>query len=124
MATVNFPSGSVNGNNSSTVDLAISDLTGVAAIEFVFNDQQNGYVGYKELSATGTPIGSTGMSWTGVADSTWANASNWIGGVPGVSGATNGSATNTDTAMFNQAASFSPTTIDAGRNVMNITFDI
>ncbi len=56
--------------------------------------------------------------WLGGADSTWANAANWVNGVPG---ATTGT-TNTDTALFNQSASTSPLTIDAGRNLQNIQF--
>ena len=58
--------------------------------------------------------------WTGGNSTTnWADANNWSGAVPGATSGT----TNTDTATFNQAVSFQPTTIDAGRNVQNITFD-
>ena len=59
-------------------------------------------------------------AWTGEAGTTnWADSGNWSAAVPG---ATSGSA-NTDTALFNQATSFSPLTIDLGRNVQNIAFD-
>ena len=58
-------------------------------------------------------------AWIGATDANWATPSNWFGPVPG---ATTGT-TNTDTATFNQNAPNSPLTIDAGRNIKNITFD-
>ena len=57
--------------------------------------------------------------WTGTSSTTWADNGNWSGPVPGATTVT----TNTDTAIFNQNAPHSPLTIDAGRNVKNITFD-
>ena len=57
--------------------------------------------------------------WTGASSTSWAATGNWSGAVPG---ATTGT-TNTNTAMFNQNAANSPTVIDAGRNLENITFD-
>ena len=58
-------------------------------------------------------------SWTGTSSTNWADSGNWSGAVPGATAGT----TNTDTALFNQNAPNSPLTIDAGRNVQNITFD-
>ena len=62
--------------------------------------------------------GPTGI-WTGAIDANWGTPGNWLGPVPG---ATTGT-TNTDTATFNQNAPHSPLTVDAGRNLKNITFD-
>ncbi len=119
LATVAFPAGSTNGDNSSSVDLATTGLTGVAAIKFVFNNQQNGYVGFKELSVAGSAAGATSSIWTGAVDTTWANSGNWTGGVPG---ATTGT-TNTDSAVFNSYNATNPVpVVDAGRNLQNIGF--
>ena len=74
-------------------------------------------IGFRIASMTpiiGSPVG----EWIGTTDSTWATATNWFG----VPGATTGT-TNTDTATFNLTAPNSPLTIDAGRNIKNITFD-
>ena len=74
-------------------------------------------LGFRVASMTpiiGSPVG----EWIGTTDSTWATATNWFG----VPGATTGT-TNTDTATFNLTAPNSPLTIDAGRNIKNITFD-
>lgn len=57
--------------------------------------------------------------WTGTASTTWNVIGNWSGNLPG---ATTGTA-NTDTATFNRSVTNSPLTIDAGRNLMNVTFD-
>ena len=81
-------------------------------------DSGTGNASNFQLSGAGSSV-PTGSVWTGTADTTWANSGNWSGNVPGSTTGT----TNTDTALFNQAATNSPTTIDAGRNVMNITFD-
>ncbi len=51
-------------------------------------------------------------------DSDWANTLNWVGGTP--PGATTGT-TNTDTATFT-TSSIVAVTVDAGRNLQNITF--
>jgi autotransporter-associated beta strand protein len=56
---------------------------------------------------------------TGTNSARWADSGNWSRPVPGAIGGT----TNTDTAVFNQNAPYSPLTIDAGRNLQNITFD-
>ena len=78
---------------------------------------------------SGAPFSDTGFQfvassinaagWTGASDTNWANSANWGGAIPGATSGT----TNTGTATFNQSAAHSPTTIDAGRNLMNITFD-
>jgi fibronectin-binding autotransporter adhesin len=57
--------------------------------------------------------------WTGDADTGWATPNNWSGPVPGATAGT----TNGDMAIFNRSAPHSPLTIDAGRNLENITFD-
>jgi autotransporter-associated beta strand protein len=63
-----------------------------------------------------TPAVST---WTGTTSTNWSDIGNWSGAV---SGATIGT-TNAATALFTQNAPNSPLTIDAGRNLQNITFD-
>ncbi len=85
----------------------------------VYDTTGNGGTGMEgNLAATVLPTPTS--YWTGLAgDSTWATAGNWNGAVPGSTTGT----TNADVALFNQAASFSPLTIDAGRYVLNITFD-
>lgn len=78
--------------------------------------ESNG-IGFRVASMSaviGSPVG----EWFGITDSNWATASNWFG----EPGATTGT-TNTDTATFNLNAPNSPLTIDAGRNLKNITFD-
>jgi probable HAF family extracellular repeat protein/autotransporter-associated beta strand protein len=57
--------------------------------------------------------------WTGAGSSSWADGGNWTGPAPGN---TNGT-TIIDVALFNESSPNSPLTIDAGRNVQNITFD-
>ncbi len=58
-------------------------------------------------------------SWIGISSKNWADSGNWSSAIPGATAGT----TNTDTALFNQNAPNSPLTIDAGRNIQNITFD-
>ena len=58
-------------------------------------------------------------SWTGSNNTDWADSGNWSSAIPGAVMDTS----NTDTAIFSQNAPNSPLTIDAGRNVKNITFD-
>ena len=82
----------------------------------VYDTTGNGGTGIEgNLAATIEPA--PGSYWTGGAgDSTWATAGNWSGPVPGSTTGT----TNTDTALFNQTVTTSPTIIDmGGRNVMN-----
>ena len=76
------------------------------------------FVGLGEVRFQAAPAAS---NWTGGASTNnWADAGNWSGAVPGATSGT----TNTDSALFNQPVSaFSPTAIDAGRNLQNIIFD-
>ncbi len=89
-----------------------------AAMSFSAIFKQN-VANFQNFEISGAAAAPSGSVWTGLSDTTWANPGNWTGAVPGSTTGT----TNTDTALFNQAATNSPTTIDAGRNVMNITFD-
>jgi streptogramin lyase len=57
--------------------------------------------------------------WTGVSSTSWSDSGNWSGPVPGAIIDT----TNTDTAIFDRNSPNSPLTVDAGRNIQNITFD-
>jgi autotransporter-associated beta strand protein len=75
-----------------------------------------GFEGAGCIYVTAVPVTSR---WTGTSSTSWADTGNWSGGVPG---ALSGTA-NTDTAVFNQNAPNSPLTVDAGRNIQNITFD-
>ena len=80
----------------------------------------NGIVANFQIAAV-TPPGSL-PTWTGAISTSWSNSSNWTGGVPGVAGATNSTATNTDTAQFNANPANSVPIVDAGRNLQNIFF--
>ncbi len=60
-------------------------------------------------------------TWTGNADDNFANPANWSTGT--VPGATSGTA-NTDTAFFSQTFTNEPDTIDANRNLQDITFNM
>ena len=96
-------------------------FTNPVTAEFIkFNITSNygdSFVGLSEVRFEAAPPPS---NWTGGAStSNWADAGNWSGSVPGATSGT----TNTNTALFNQSVSFSPLTIDAGRNLQNITFD-
>ncbi len=87
---VNHTSG---GQNSTHTALAAESgylATGVAAIQFHFDSQENGWVGYREFVALGTaesvsdPLtwtGGTGSSWITGADSNWKQT---VGGGPAV----------------------------------------
>ena len=68
---------------------------------------------------TAIAISVSGSYWTGANSTNWADSGNWSGNVPGATAGT----TNIDTATFDRNASKSPLTIDAGRNVQNLTFD-
>ncbi len=77
-----------------------------------------GYVSNFQLTIAATSGSSV---WTGTAGtSAWADAGNWQNSL--VPGSTSGT-TNADTATFSLNTTTSPLTIDAGRNVKNITFD-
>ncbi len=104
-----------------SIDGQVTTITGAATAFFGiaesgFGGQPNGIVQSVTLSGVAT----SGNAWTGLAnDSAWPNPGNWSLTVPGATSGT----TNTDTALFNATVSSTPTSIDAGRNVMNITFD-
>jgi autotransporter-associated beta strand protein len=68
---------------------------------------------------TAIAISVSGSYWIGANSPNWADSGNWSGAVPGAASGT----TNIDTATFDRNASTSPLTIDAGRNVQNLTFD-
>jgi len=66
-------------------------------------------------------IVSPAPTWNSVAaDTNWANAANWVGGL--IPGSTSGT-TNTDLAAFSSGSNILNPMPDAGRNVQNITFD-
>lgn len=58
-------------------------------------------------------------TWTGATDGNWSVDTNWSGTAPGSTTVTN----NADTATFNADPSNKAITIDANRNIRNITFD-
>ncbi|MFH1496714.1 MAG: hypothetical protein ABII82_02700, partial [Verrucomicrobiota bacterium] len=58
-------------------------------------------------------------SWTGGTDGNWSDDSNWVTAAPGSTSVTN----NADTATFNTDPGNKVITIDANRNIGNITFD-
>lgn len=53
-ADIDFNAGGY-GNNAAAVQLDVTGLTGVTALQFQFPNQQNDYVGYAELAAVGSP---------------------------------------------------------------------
>jgi fibronectin-binding autotransporter adhesin len=82
LATVAYNPGNTNSEH---VDLATSLLSGVSAIRFVFNGQQNGYVGYRELAVAGSPTPPPTVStWNGGSATTdnWSDPANWGGSAP------------------------------------------
>jgi hypothetical protein len=60
-------------------------------------------------------------TWVGGTNGNWSNTANWLSG-SNAPGATTGT-TNADTAIFDSASSNTLITIDADRNVKNLTFD-
>jgi autotransporter-associated beta strand protein len=86
-----------------------------AAQPAIIGDTISARIGVDDITALPPPP----MVWTGATSTSWNVAGNWSGGIPG---ATTGT-TNANTATFNRSATNSPTTIDAGRNLENITFD-
>ena len=119
-----------NGTVTDTADFAAIDNYAGANL---FTDANTAFAGFLGSSTSLSGVGlvsnftlskavSAGSSvWTGgAADSNWANSSNWLNDT--VPGAVTGT-TNTDTATFSLAVTSSPTSIDANRNVKNITFD-
>ncbi len=112
--------------------ISATGLTGDVAEILVYNtvltNAQENAVGYYLQSKYGLgsayAFSAAGTAWTGSVSTVWANAGNWNGTVPGVAGATDATATNTGTALFNANAVTNPTpVVDAGRNLQNITFD-
>lgn len=57
--------------------------------------------------------------WTGATNGNWNVDSNWVTAAPGATTGVN----NADTATFDTAPANTSITIDAGRNIRNITFD-
>jgi autotransporter-associated beta strand protein len=76
-------------------------------------------VGRGPLGIAVVPDVTVESSWTGTNSTNWAISGNWSGAIPGATAGT----TNGDTAAFKQNSPNSPQTIDAGRNLQNITFD-
>ncbi len=134
IVTMQYPGPNAGGNSK------WSNFNGTAFLGFEFQNpagqEQYGWARIT-MTSTGTmytivdyAFGSPGQAivtgqtalphWIGVTDTNWATSTNWSTGV--VPGAITGTV-NTDTALFNQNAPHSPLTIDAGRNLQNITFD-
>jgi autotransporter-associated beta strand protein len=86
-----------------------------AMLPAIIGDTISARIGVDDIVAQPPPP----MVWTGATSTSWNVAGNWSGGIPG---ATAGTA-NVNTATFNRIATNSPTTIDANRNLENITFD-
>ena len=86
-----------------------------AALPAVSGDAISARIGVDDITALPPPP----MVWTGASSTSWNAAGNWTVGVPG---ATTGT-TNANTATFNRSATNSPLTIDANRNLENLTFD-
>ncbi len=71
------PAGTPSNTFVSLTDLGIGPIQ---ALQFTFNSQENGYAGYREISAIGSAVGST---WVGATDSDWGTGGNWnAAGVP------------------------------------------
>lgn len=107
----------VNTSVSLATELtAVADFRLLSAAQpAVVGDLISAQIGVDDITALPPPP----VVWTGATSTSWNVAGNWTGTVPG---ATTGT-TNTNTATFNRSATNSPTTIDAGRNIENITFD-
>ena len=86
-----------------------------AAAPAVIGDTIDAQIGVDNITA----VAVSPSAWTGESSTSWADSGNWSGAVPGGTNTT----TNADTALFNRNAARSPLTIDAGRNVQNVTFD-
>ena len=61
------------------------------------------------------------QTWSGTTSGDWATVGNWVG--LAAPGATSGT-TNGDTATFNTSPTNKTVTIDIGRNLKNLTFDL
>src|SRR5579862_8005041 len=96
LGSIAYNVGTVNSTWVQLNNLGLGSVN-VAAIQFVFPAQQNGYVGYTELSVLGTQA-TTVSTWTGTTSSDWGVGTNWqsgnipntfdtdIFGTPGVTG--------------------------------------
>ena len=102
----NFHGFLYDGSTYATI-LGASGLTGIDGNTVIGVDSDGSFIA--------TPLG----NWIGSNSSAWSDNGNWGGAIPG---ATTGT-TNPDTATFDQNAPNSPLTIDAGRNISDITFD-
>ena len=120
IADFNLNAASMTAVNSPTDSLSV-ELTKVAELRFLSSTAhpslviRSAQIGIDEIIALPPPP----SVWTGAVSTNWVDAGNWTGAVPGAITGT----TNTSTATFNQSAARSPSTIDAGRNIQNITFD-
>jgi autotransporter-associated beta strand protein len=100
----------------STVLANVEDFRLLSAAQpAIIGDFVDGQIGIDNITALPAPP----VVWTGASSTSWADAGNWTGSVPG----SIGSATNTDTATFNQNAARSPLAIDSGRNLKAIIYD-
>jgi autotransporter-associated beta strand protein len=97
---------------------AVKDFRLLSAVQPAFiGDSISARIGVDDIIALPPPP--MAMVWTGASSTSFNVVGNWSGGVPG---ATTGT-TNAGTATFNRSATNSPTTIDANRNLENLTFD-
>ena len=109
---VNYTAG---GNfNAEWSNLALLGVNNVAAIEFSFGAQQNGYVGYTELAVLGTPSNPV-LTWSGGGGSggngswdTTSSTSNWTSSGSPVAYA------NSDNVIFDDTGKNTNVTIQSG----------
>lgn len=86
--------------------------TGVAAVQFTFGHQENGYVGYREFIAIGSAVSiSDPLTWTGTSGS--AGSATWITGADNNWKKTVGGAA----ANFNSLAALTFDSAPANRNI-------
>ena len=121
LAKFNLNAASLTAVNSPIDSLSV-ELTKIAELRFlsstapsVIGDFISAQIGIDEIIALPPPP----SVWTGAISANWVDTGNWTGAVPGAITGT----TNTSTANFSQSAARSPSTIDAGRNIQNVTFD-
>ncbi len=104
----------------------VGDVAEILMYNGVLTTAQESAVGFYltqkySLTTAYAPAG-VSSNWTGATSTNWGDA-NWSGAVPGVSGATDATATNTDTAVFNANPTNAVPVIDSGRNLQTVTFD-
>ena len=85
LTNVNYAPPGIGAPVNDKVDITDSTgtvATGVAAIQFDFGTQQNGYVGYREIDVTGTALAvGAPLTWTGGVNGTWDySTQNWTPG--------------------------------------------